>query len=159
MVPRKCHLIAALLLWPALAWGQVVNTGPTNLPTTTRTAEFQLSSGNSTYGNNTPYATNVEVANEVMNNAGTIAHLSIETVSGGSCSTPPTFNSYVVHGGVQTNGTALQASSTQQPIGTVSEQVENQKFVAGDTIGIFVSTQATTCTTPTFDVDILITEP
>lgn len=156
-------LFWAVLLWPGLAGavlcpnGQFVNgTDPQVCTTPTGCAYGQLGLGNIAVGQNTPYATNTFVIQETYPVGGKIVHLSCKTITSGTCQTPPAFNVYVYHSG-QTNGTALTCSGTVQAgANNVSSQVENMTFVAGDEVGTFVSTGATGCNAPLFDVDMLI---
>jgi hypothetical protein len=121
--------------------------------------EAQLGAGNSTYGNNTPYVTGFPVVYENFTVPGHFLHISCRNVTGGTCSTPPSFNIYVYHGGVQTNGTAVTCSATAQAIGTHTDQAESLPWVAGDEIGAFISNQASGCNAPNFDLDILVSMP
>lgn len=128
-------------------------------PTPTPQAEFQVGAGNNNYGNSSSYTTNEVVAYDNPINAGHIHDLTCRNVTGGSCTTASTFNVYVYHGGVQTNGTALTCSTSQEAIGTNSHQAESLSFVAGDEVGVFISQIGGTCNAPIFDVDMTITEP
>lgn len=120
--------------------------------------EWQLGSGNNFFGNNTRYANGNQIANEKLSYNGTILHLSCANLTGGTCSTAPIVNVYVNHSGVLTYGTTLTCSTTIQPAGTVSDLTENLSFVAGDTVGLVISTIGSNCNNTIFDIDSLIQE-
>lgn len=122
--------------------------------------EFQLVQGLNTFGNNTSFATGLPVAFETPINGGTIQHLSCRNISGGTCSgAAPTFNVYKIHSAVETDGTPLTCSTTQQGKGVESLQTEAMTYVPGDEIGVYISTQGNGCNAPIFDVDALVSEP
>lgn len=130
--------------------GQTVNILP---------LEGYLVSGSGIYGNNTSgnFPTGSILMQATAQKPGHFVTLTSTNLSlnGGSCSTAPTFN--VFDG--STNGTAKIASASAQAQGTATTQAETLPFLAGDTIGLFVSTQGATCLAPTFAVSATLNYP
>ena len=121
-------------------------------------AYSQIGAGNATFGTNSSYGINTPVANESFPTSGKIVHVSCQNITGGTCSgNAPSFEAYVIHGGVETDSSPVNCSATQQSISTgPTTTTVNQAFVANDNVGIKVSTAGSSCNSPSFDADILV---
>jgi hypothetical protein len=89
------------------------------------------------------------IANASPNQSGHFTSLQITTTLSGTCTTAPTFS---IFDGTTNVGTPQLASATTQTKGNATSVAQTLTFVAGDNIGIYVSTAGATCTTSTFAV-------
>lgn len=103
-----------------------------------------------TFGSSSSFPTGQQIAAGVANTTCHFTYLSAINMTGGTCTTAPTFN---VFDGASNTGTAVLSSATQQTTrGTVTKQLQALSITAMDTYGFYVSTAGGTCTAPIFAV-------
>ena len=114
---------------------------------------FNLSAGDNVFGNSSNYATGQQIAGGTAATPCHFTSLNCQNVSGGSCTTAPTVNIFDTSGATTTLGTAKACSTSQEgTIGTFTSQAQTLPMIAGDSYGIYISTQGGTCTTTDFTV-------
>lgn len=122
--------------------------------------ESQVGAGNNSYGNGSIYNSGECVANEKFTKAGTIVHVSCANITGGSCSTAPSFEARVAPAGgaSPTAAPTSVACNATQDTNPQSDAVVtvNQTWVAGDTICLWLKSTGTGCNAPIFDPDLLV---
>lgn len=89
------------------------------------------------------YTAGTFLAGEKAQYAGHFVNIQVTNTSPGTCSSQPIFN--VQDYTTSTTGTGLAGSSTGAPAGTTVNGSQNLTFAAGDSIGVYVSTNAPSC--------------